>query len=307
MITTITGKNSFLAAQKLAELKDTFIAKHGSGAVEEIEGDDLRFEQLLQATMSQGLFSEATLVIVRDINGNKALQEDMAEKLDSIPDEAELVVYEPNLDKRGKLFKQLKKSTDYVECTELDERGLAQWAKDEFAKLGGELGYGEAQFLAHRVDGDQWLLYNELQKLSLVEGKITRDVIEHMVDESFNESIFTLLDAAFSKQSDKALAMYRSMLKNRVEPHYVFSMLVWQLHILLTVAYAKDISPDQIARDNKLSPFVVKKSLGTFSKTSRGELKEIVKQAATIDIESKTKAGYDMAATVDALIAQIST
>ncbi len=307
MITVITGKNHFLAGQKLSQLKASFIEQHGSSSVNEIDGEDATLEQVMQPLMSQGLFSSDSLVVLRDVAKNKYLQEGLLDKLEQVPSDAHLVIYDSNLDRRSTFFKTLRKDTEFVDCVEMDERDMVQWARDEFAELGGELGFAEAQFLVQRLNNDQWLLYNELQKLSSVEEPITKALIEEMVEESFNESIFNLLDRAFAKQANQALGSYRQMLANRVEPHYVFSMLVWQLHILLVVAYGGDRSPETIAKDNKLSPFVVKKSAGLVRKTSLTELRSIVARAVEVDIDSKTKAAYDMESAVDALIARIAS
>jgi DNA polymerase III delta subunit len=75
----------------------------------------------------------------------------------------------------------------------------------------------------------------------------------------------------------------------------------------MVVAVAGDRSPDQIAKDNKISPYVVKKAMGVMRKTSQKELRTIVERAIRIDIDSKTKSAYNMDSAVDALIASIAT
>jgi len=307
MIATITGKNTFAANRELTSLRQKFIDEYGESGVVELSGDTATIDNITQSVMSQGLFSSNSFVLLRDVAKNKFLQEGLEGILESVPSEAQLIIFDTSLDRRTSFFKSLKKHTHLTDCTPLDERLLAQWARDEFSAMGGELGFSEAQHLVNRVNLDQWLLYNELQKLINVESKITREIINNMVDESFNESIFNLLDDAFAGRVDRALDAYRDMLANRVEAHYVFSMLIWQLHILLLVAYGDNRPPDEIAKDNKVSPFVVKKSKSLFQKTSKQKLREIVEYAAQVDSDSKTKAAYNMDAAVDVLIARIAS
>ncbi len=306
-VTTITGKNAFLASQKLNDIRSKFIEQNGTAGIIEIDGEEATIAQVIQHAMSQDLFASASLVILRDIASNSQLQDDLADKIEEIPDATEFVIYEPKLDKRKKFYKTVRHATNFVECVELDEREMVQWARDAMSGMGGELGFAEAQHLVQRVSADQWLLYNELQKLALVERKVSKDLIDEMVAENFNDSIFNLLDSAFSGQTDKALTSYRKMLENKIESFYVFSMIAWQLHILLVVAVAKGVSPEQIAKDNKLSPFVVKKAAGVLRKTSTQDLKRLVNRAVKVDIDSKTKASYNMDAAVDALIASMAT
>ena len=295
-----------MAQQELKKRKDAFVAEFGDSGVVEIDAIDSDAERVRQATMSQGLFSQNSFVVLRDVSSNKVMQEDLPDLLESIPSETELIIYDPAIDRRTSFFKQLQKLSEMVDCKELDEREVAKWVLDTFKDVGGDIGFGEAQFLASRVQFDQWLLWHEMQKLLDVEGPLTRDIITEYVDESFNESIFNLLDDAFAKRGGRALETYRSMLANKVESHYVFSMLVWQLHIVLVSAWSAGQSPDEVAKANKLSPFVVKKSVGLVGKTSKPELKEITSLASNIDYDSKTQAGYDMDAAVDMLIAKIA-
>lgn len=306
-IITITGKNGFAASQKLSELRDEFTAEHGDTGLLEMSAEEATFEQIVQAVSAQGLFSTGNLVVLRGLASNKYLQEQLTGKFEMIPEGSELIIYEPNFDRRSAVFKKLKTESVFHDFAELDERELAKWAVDAYKTMGGELGLGEANFMAQRVNLDQWALQNELEKLINLNQPITRKLIEEMVSESFNETVFNLLDQAFSKQSTKAIENYRKMRANRVEPHYILSMLVWQLHNLLVVAYAGNRSAEQIAGDHKLSPFVVKKSMGLLQRTSRRELKDVVNRAVTIDRDSKSLSGYDVDSAVDLLIAEIST
>ena len=54
---------------------------------------------------------------------------------------------------------------------------------------------------------------------------------------------------------------------------------------------AIDSDAERVRQANKLSPFVVKKSVGLVGKTSKPELKEITSLASNIDYDSKTQAG----------------
>ena len=306
MIVTITGQSSFGAYQKLNQLKQAFVEAFGTSCLVDVDGEEATIDQVRQSVMSQGLFSTDSFVILRDVAKNKILQEGLVALLEDVPSEARLVIFDTNLDRRTTFFKSLKKGTDFIDCAVGDERELVQWTRDQFKEAGKELEFSEAQFLVQRVNADQWLLSNEIQKLANLDQKITKKVIEDMVDESFTESIFNLLDDAFSKRADKASAYYREMIANRVEAHYIFSMLVWQLHILLLVAHANGLAAEQIAKENKISPFVVQKTMAIYRKTSKNEIKAIVEKAAKIDLDSKTKAGYKMDVAVDILIARIA-
>jgi DNA polymerase III delta subunit len=246
------------------------------------------------------------MVVLSDITKNKLLQDELLEGLGRIPEDAELVIYEPAIDRRTALFKELKQVSDFYDFSELDDRELAKWAVDTYDKLGGKLGLGEATHLVQRVASDQWALKNELEKLINTKQPITRDVIDEFVDESFTETIFQLLDATFAGQRDKAFRILEGLRANKVDGHYVLSMIIWQVHILLLVAYAGERSAEQIAKENKLSPFVVRKSQGLMRRISKMQLKKIVDTCADIDYESKTSSGVHIDSYIDHLIDTIA-
>jgi DNA polymerase III delta subunit len=64
-------------------------------------------------------------------------------------------------------------------------------------------------------------------------------------------------------------------------------MLAWQLHILAIIKTAGTRSPDQIAREARLSPFVVRKSSGIARKLTLPQLKKLIADLLQIDIRLK--------------------
>lgn len=288
-VTTIVGKNSFMAHQALSDLKQQFIKKNGQSGLKELSAEDATYDDVAEGIFSIGLFSEATMLILRDISKNTHLQDKLTDQLENVPSESELVLYDPNIDKRSVFYKTLQKKTELIDAKPLDERAVGAWTKEHFKELGGELSLGDANLLAQRVNFDQWALKNELDKLINISQKPTRKLIEEVVDESFNETIFRLTDLAFSGQKQKAVELYREMLENRIDPHYVLSMLIWQLHIVLVAAWMSDgKSMDETAKEAKISPYVLKKSQGLARRTTKAELRAVVAAAAELDIGLKT-------------------
>ena len=67
------------------------------------------------------------------------------------------------------------------------------------------------------------------------------------------------------------------------------AMLAWQLHVLATVKVAGDKSADEIAREAKLSPFVVRKTVMIAKKISLAEVKKLVRRALELDVRMKSQ------------------
>ncbi len=290
MIRTLTGSNSYGIQTELHKITDNFIREHGDLALEQLDGEEVGLERIQEAVQSLPFLASSKLVILRTPSANKQFLEHYEAALAEVPDITEVIIHEPKIDKRGSYYKWLKKNTEFQEYAELDERGLAKWAV-EFAKgKGVALSLSDASYLIGRVGANQQKLANELTKLTLSGDVITRQVIDELTEPTPQSTIFELIDAAFSGNKQRALDLYDEQRALKVEPQQIIAMLAWQLHVLAVIKAAGERSPDAIAKEAKISPFVVRKSSGIARKLSLTELKQYISDLAQLDSDSKRTA-----------------
>lgn len=306
-VTTLTGKNAYQISSKLSKLRADFASVNGATNVLSLDGETCSYDDLSAAVFEQGLFSQKSLVLLSGVSSNKFLQEKLLDQLESIPEDAHLVIVDSKLDKRTAFFKALKKNTDLNDFPEADEYGLSSWVTEEFRAMGGEIKPADASVLVGRVGADQWALKNELDKLINHPQPVTRKTIEEVVDMSFRETIFSLLDLAFSKQTDKTIEAYRDLVANRIDPYYIMSMIAWQLHVMLGVAFAGNRSAEDIAKQAKLSPYVVRKSQAAARQTNKTELASVATRFVEVDYQTKTSASTDVETLVEQLLIKIAS
>ncbi len=138
------------------------------------------------------------------------------------------------------------------------------------------------------------MLSSELEKLLIYNPKITRGTIELLTEASPQSTIFELLEAAFAGNTKKAMQLYAEQRALKVEAPQIIAMLTWQLHILAIVKTAGERSVDEIARDAKINPFVVRKSQGIARKVKILDLRSWIADLLDIDLKSKrTKLDID--------------
>lgn len=290
MIRTLTGSNSYGIQTELHKITDNFMQEHGDLALEQLDGEEVGLERIQEAVQSLPFLASSKLVILRTPSANKQFLEHYEAVLAEVPDITEVIIHEPKLDKRGSYYKWLKKNTEVQEYAELDERGLAKWAM-EFAKgKDVALSIGNASYLIGRVGANQQKLASELTKLTLSGDVITKQVIDELTEPTPQSTIFELIDAAFSGNKQRALDLYDEQRSLKVEPQHIIAMLAWQLHVLAVIKTAGERSPDAIAKEAKISPFVVRKSSGIARKLSLAELKQHVSDLAQLDADSKRTA-----------------
>lgn len=266
-----------------------FLRKYGDMGLERLDGEEAPYDRLREALESLPFLASKKMVIIRNGSANKEFVEHAERLLSDLPDSTDAVLIESKLDKRSSYYKFLKKSTDYHEYNELDGPGLARWLVGEAKAAKATLSQADAMYLVDRVGTNQLLLSNELKKLTLYSSVISRETIELLTERTPQSTIFELLDAAFSGQTKKALAIYEEQRALKVEPMQLMAMIAWQLHVLAVIKTAENKTPDEIARSAKLNPFVVKKSQRIANRLTLNELKALVARVLDLDITLKSK------------------
>lgn len=287
MVITLTGANAYALGREQAKLMADFEVEQGDMGLERLDGDEATFERISEALTSLPFLSNKKMVLIRSGSANKQFAEKAADLLNEVPETTDVIVVEPKLDKRSGYYKYLKKSTDFREFNELDNNGLARWLVQSAKEQGGILSQADATFLVGRVGANQQLLANELEKLVLYSDKITRASIEALTEPTPQSTVFELLDAAFAGNTKRAMQLYAEQRALKVEPQQIIAMLAWQLHVLALIKTAGERSPQAIASEAKISPYVVQKSSGIARKLTLPELKRLVADLAEIDARSK--------------------
>lgn len=274
---------------ELKRLVNEFAAEYGDMALERVDGEEAEFERLQEVLTSLPFLASKKLVVLRAPGANKQFLEWAEDLLKGLPESTDLVLVEPKLDRRTAYYKLLKKQTDFREFAELDAESLARWLVEQAEALRATLNANDARLLIDRAGSSQQLLASELEKLALYNPQITRQTIELLTDRSPHSTIFELLEVAFAGQTNRALDLYAEQRALKVEPPQLIAMLAWQLHVLALIKTAGERSPQAIAAEAKINPFVVSKSMNIARKLTLPQLKKLVGDLLALDVKLKSQ------------------
>ena len=288
MITTLTGANSFLLRVELNQRVAEFVKEHSDMGLEKLDGEEAEYGRMVEALQNLPFLASKKLIVLRNPGANKELAEKFENLMDTIPETNDVLIYEPQLDKRTAYAKLLQKKTDYKSYDELSERELPKWLSGEAKNRGGSLNVSDASYLVNRAGASQQLLSNELDKLISYNESISRQTIDLMTDETPKSTVFQLLDAAFGGDAKRALEIYQDQRAQRVEPQAIIPMLVWQLQALAIIKTAGQRSIEEIAAESKLNPFVLRKSASVANILSLRQLKQLVHELRKLDVALKS-------------------
>lgn len=287
MIITLTGENTFGLQQALRQLVDDFVQEQGDLALERLDGEEVELGKLREALTGLPFLASKKMVVLRTPGANKQFAEQAEHILDEVPETNEVVLVEPKLDKRTAYYRFLKKQTDFREFPALDQAGLSGWLVETAKRQEGSLSAADARYLVERVGTDQQLLSNELEKLLLYSSNVDRRTIDLLTEPTPQSTVFELLEAAFAGRSQRALRLYEEQRAQKVEPAQIIAMLAWQLHVLAVIKAAGNRSADEIAKQAKLNPFVVRKSQSIARTLTMAQLRELINDLLEIDIAAK--------------------
>lgn len=290
-VTTLAGSNSFGLQLTLKKRVADFLREHGDMALERLDGEEVSYDRMREALESLPFLASKKLVVLRSPSSNKEFAEKAQALLENLSETTDVIIVEPKLDKRTAYAKYLQKKTEYEEYKELDAHALARWLVDMAKELGANLTSADASYLVNRLGPNQQLLATELTKLASANPVVSRTLIESLTEPVPQSSTFDLLEAAFAGDYQRTLALYEEQRRQNVEPQAIVGLLAWQLHILAICAWAGDEhSAQDIARDAKIHPFVVQKSLSLARRIGKQRLRTHIERLTALDEDLKTSA-----------------
>lgn len=287
-IVSLIGSNSFTLHKYLEEITARFLKTNSKLALERIDGEETNSRDLIEAVQGGSLFSKAKLVVVRDLSLNKAAQSDIEQIISSVDENTDLILVDPNIDRRSAYFTVLKDKSELHDFKGLEPLELVKWLVNEAKKQSANLSLSDANHLVERTGANQRLLATELDKLVTYSPDISRQTIDELVVENPQSKVFDLLDAVFGGRKQVALKLYSEQRAQMVEPQEIVAMIAWQLR-LIVLAKVTDKTPDQIATDTSSSAYPIKKAAGLGRNLSKEELKSLINGLYEIDYLAKTK------------------
>ncbi len=288
MIHVLTGVNSFLIKERKNKLVSEFTDEFGNIGIEQIEADEVPVERITESLESVSFLSPKKLLILKNLGANKAFTENVKDILGRVSDTTDVVIIESKFDKRSAYYKFAKKLEGFEEFNQLEGNQLISWMAEYVKKWKAEINNEAARELIARVGSDQQKLANELDKLSMYSDKIDIDAVRELSVRTPSSTIFELIESAFSGDKKKAIRLYEEQRELQVEPMQIIAMLSWQFHILALIKAAGNLSPQDIAFQAKLNPYVVQKSTRLTRKISIDRLKSLVHDLRLIDEKSKS-------------------
>lgn len=293
MITVLVGNNSYEIDRERRSLETNF-----AGQAEHIDGSTLELGHLPELLAGATLFASRRLVIIKNLSENSVVWAALPDWLARLSSDIELVLIEPKLDKRTKLYKELEKLKAIKEFTQWPQRDAPkaeQWIIEEVKRRGAALDQQTARLVVQRamVPGeksaqpmiDTWRLAQAIDKIALL-GGIASERIDDIIEPSTVENVFGLFDAALNGDAHKVVDTLKN-LRQTEEPHRLFGLLAGQVFQLAALSVAQT-SSSEVARAIGGYPSILERIAPYAKSLGRAGVKEIAVIFADADYDMKT-------------------
>jgi DNA polymerase III delta subunit len=287
-VTILAGENWLAIKQQLDKRLGDFIKQYGDLGVEKIDAAEKEIDAVTQSIETAPFLAPKKLCIISNLSANKESADKIEQILSFDAEHTDVILVEGKLDKRAVYYRTLKKHAGFKEFNQLDEQETLNWLVGEAKRLGGSLSWSDAQYIYSRVGGNQSRLSSELKKLVDYDESISKDSINELTEPMPSSTVFDLLNAAFSGNKKLTLRLYGDQRLQKVEPQKIIAMIGWQMHLVALVESAKDMTPEDLARQASANPFVIRKTRGIAGKLDRPRVRKILTDLAETDQMLKT-------------------
>ncbi len=229
-------------------------------------GKDSSVKEIIQTCDTLPFFADYRVVLLEDTGFFKTSNDEMAEYIKEIPDSSVVIFIEEEVDKRNKVYKQVK-STGYIcECSRMNHSELSKWVLVRLNKENKKITKENMDYLLEKLGDDMDNISSELDKLlSYTMGRniIGKSDIDDVCVSEITGKIFDMVDAIGNKDQKKALDLYYDLIAVREAPMKILYMLTRQFNIMLQVKEMemKGKSSGEMAKNIGMQSFIVNKTL----------------------------------------------
>ena len=287
------GEEAYLVRQYRDRLRDSLCVEGDTMNTSVFSGKDIRPASLIDLSETMPFFAERRVIFVENSGFFKKSPEDLAAYLGELPETTYFIFVEEEVDKRGKMYKQVKKFGSVVEFKRQTDAVLMQWILGKLKKENKRITRPVMELFLDKTGTDMELITQELEKLlcyTMEKDVIEAADVEAICANQINGKIFDMVDAIGRKEQKNALDLYYDLLMLKEPAMRILYLVTRHFQILMQLRdmTGKGFDNKQMAAKAGVPEFAVRKYLGQAKSFSLAQLEEIVRASVQTDENIKT-------------------
>ncbi len=292
----LTGDENYLILQAKELLVHAMVAEGDEMNYAVFEDSKIDLQQLRELAMTYPLFATKRVLVLDRTGIFKSGKDAFVEMLQALPETTCVIICEPEVDKRSKAYKWIKKNGYVGEFLKKDqtEKVLMRWVAALLGKEKKKIRESDVRFFLERVGDDMFQIKNETDKLISYVGEreeIRREDIEQITSGEVQNKIFELVAAIAEGKKRQALAYYDDLILLKEPPMRILFLIVRQYRILLLISNMRSLrKPDKdIAQAAGIPAFAIRKNAAQLGGYTVPILEHCI--ASCIQVEEEIKTG----------------
>ncbi|MCC8151010.1 MAG: DNA polymerase III subunit delta [Lachnospiraceae bacterium] len=287
------GEETYLIRQYRDRLKAALSDPEDTMNTSFFSGKEIEPKQLIDLAETMPFFADHRSIFIDQSGFFKKAPEELVEYLDEIPETVYFVFCESEVDRRGKLFKQVKKLGRAVEFSRQKEDVLMRWILGKLQREHKKITRPVMELFLSKTGNDMELIDRELEKLvcyTLDRDVITAEDVEAVCVNPVLNKIFEMVDAIAGKQQKRALELYNDLLMLKEPPMRILVLMTRQFQILMQLKELAEKGFDYkyMAGKAGVPEFAVRKYIGQARKFSTHQIQAAVRDGVQAEEDIKS-------------------
>ncbi len=231
------GEEQYLIRQYRDRLKQA-IAGDDTMNLGIFSGSDISQKEIVDLAETLPFFAERRLILIEDSGLFKKGAEELADYMASVPEMTYFVFVEKEVDRKTKMYKEVKKAGSVVEFARQKDDILLRWINGRLKKNGKQITRDAYALFIQKTGNDMENIDRELEKLicyTLDKESIEAADVEAVTTERTENRIFDMVDAVAMHKQKRALELYYDLLALREAPMRIMYLISSQFKRLLVV------------------------------------------------------------------------
>lgn len=290
----LTGEEVYLRDQYKKRLRNALLDPEDTMNASVFEGKNTDPKAVIDLAETMPFFAERRVILIEDSGFTKNACPELADYVPDIPESTCIILVEDEVDKRGRLYKAIKKDGRAVEFKRQDERTLMRWVLGLLKKENKNITEETMKVFLGRTGSDMMNIERELEKLlcySMDRDVITTEDVEAVCTEQTENRVFDMVQAITDKDQKKALDLYADLLAMKEPPMRILFLITRQFNQLLQLKSmaAQGMDKSEMAKKAGIPPFAMGKYQAQCRKFSMQQLREAVESC--VETEEMVKTG----------------
>lgn len=288
------GEEGYLKKQYRDKLKAAMAAPDDTMNFTAYEGKDTSPRELIDLAETLPFFANRRVILVENSGFFKNACDDLAEYMEQIAPSTHFIFVEEEVDKRGRMYKNVKKAGKIVEFATQSEELITRWILGRLKREGKNITGNVMQLFLSKTGTDMGNIDRELEKLicyTLGRDVITAEDVESITTEQTTNKIFDMVNAIAEHNQKKALDLYYDLLALKEPPMRIMYLISRQFQILFNIRdmSSKGLDNNTMAQKAGVPPFAVRRNVTQAKGFTMAQLKQALRDG--VEFEEAVKTG----------------